>query len=993
MKNLLRNLLMLAAALMPASAFASAPATPLSTDGAGERSLSVVTLNIYHDKDDWPKRRMQIAEKLKAMRPDVVVLQEVIQNETLSNQAAWLAKQLGYQWYFTSTDPFGRPVRYGNALLTRHPILARQQKALEPLDDNRTAGMLRIDLEGRTVNVYVTHLHWTEEGSAMRARQMVDLKGFIDATSEGLPSVVAGDFNASANAPELSSLGEGFVDAYGSQHAGADVVASSTLNLKYFKPRRIDHVFFQRDAFQATSSEIIFNQPDGQGIWASDHFGVAVTLRLLPARVAAQPWHDPRLSPDARAAALVAAMNQEEKFRYLRSDFGDEAGKWKKPVGALSSAAHVPANTRLGLPAIQESDAGQGVTRGGLSGTGATSLPAMLGVAASWDPQIAYAGGAMIGSQAWRKGFNVLLAGSVNLQRDPRNGRNFEYAGEDPLLAGTIVGHAIRGIQDQKVVSTLKHFAMNDLETARNTHSANIEEAAAQESDLLAFRLADQIGEPGSVMCAYNKINGVYACEDEWLLNQVLKREWGFKGWVMSDWGGVHSGAKSALAGLDQQSAGEVFDKELYFDKPLRAAVASGEVPQSRIDDMVHRLWRSIIAVGGLDHLPQPGPIDYDADGLVARHAAEAGTVLLRNERNLLPISKEIGSVAVIGGHADAGVLSGGGSSAVKPPGGNAVIPGQTEEGWPGPKLYQPSSPLNEMRKLAPRARIEFADGKDRAAAVALARSAEVVVVFANQWAGESFDQPSMTLTDDQDGLISAVAAANPRTLVVLQTNGPVRLPWLRQVDAVMEAWYPGARGGEAIARLLFGEVDPSGRLPVTWPRNEAQLPRPAIAGSGMGNKSPPALDIDYDIEGANVGYKWFAARGFTPEFAFGHGLTYTRFSYDDLVLRLDGTKLNVSFSVRNDGERAGTDVPQVYLTLPTGITTPIRLLGWQRLSLAPAQSQRVSVEVDPRLLASYDVAARGWKIAGGTYRVHVGKSAASLLKSAELTLPDAMLD
>lgn len=952
-----------------------------------------MTFNLYHDKDDWPKRRVQIAEKLKALQPDVIALQEVLQHETLPNQAQWLADQLGYQWYFASTDPVGKPLRYGNALLTRHPILARRQQALEPLDDSRTAAMLRIDLDGRTVNVYATHLHWTDAGAAIRAQQMADLAKFIDATSDGIPSVVAGDFNATADAPELASLRQGFVDTYGSQHANQDPVASSTLNLKYFAPKRIDHVFFQRGAFLPLSADILFNQPDAQGVWASDHYGLHVTLQLATSTEAATPWHDPRLSPDARAAALVAAMTQDEKFRYLRSDFGDDAGKWKKPAGALNSAAHVPANERLGLPAIQESDAGQGVTRGGLSGTGATSLPAMLGVAASWDPEVAYAGGAMIGSQAWHKGFNVLLAGSVNLQRDPRNGRNFEYAGEDPLLAGTIVGHAIRGIQDQKIVSTLKHFALNDLETARNTHSANIDEAAAQESDLLAFRIANQIGEPGSVMCAYNKINGIYACEDDWLINQVLKRDWGFKGWVMSDWGGVHSGAKAAMAGLDQQSAGEVFDKVLYFDKPLRAAVASGEVPQSRIDDMVHRLWRSIIAVGGLDHVPQPGPIDYDADGLIARHAAEVGTVLLRNERKLLPFSKQIDSIAVIGGHADAGVLSGGGSSAVKPPGGNAVIPGQTEAGWPGPKLYQPSSPLKEMRKLAPQARIDFADGEDRAAAVALAQSAEVVVVFANQWAAESFDQPSMTLTDDQDGLIAAVAAANPRTLVVLQTNGPVRLPWLEQVDGVMEAWYPGARGGEAIARLLFGEVDPSGRLPVTWPRNESQLPRPAIAGSGMGNTSPPSSEIDYNIEGANVGYKWAIARGFTPQFAFGHGLTYTDFAYDKLSLRMEGTQLTASFDVRNIGTRSGTDVPQVYLSLPQGSTTPIRLIGWQRLLLEPGQSQRVSVHVDPRLLAGYQTTTRNWKIAAGTYGIHVGKSSAALPLSTELALQEMWVD
>ncbi|MEP6907609.1 MAG: glycoside hydrolase family 3 C-terminal domain-containing protein [Pseudoxanthomonas sp.] len=991
MNKPLLPLLLLTALSLPIIATAVTPTSSASTTDAA--TLQVVTLNLYHDKDDWPKRRVQIVEKLKALQPDVIALQEVLQHETLTNQAEWLAQQLGYQWYFISTDPVGKPQRYGNALLTRHPILARQQKALEPLDDNRTAGMLRIDLGGRTVNLYATHLHWTDDGTAIRRRQIADLVQFIEATSDGIPSVVAGDFNATADAPELAGLRDGFVDTYGSQHANVDTTDSSTLNLKYFAAKRIDHIFFQRDAFLPMASEIIFNHADAQGTWASDHFGMFVTLKPTARNTATRPWHDPHLSPDARADALVAAMTPDEKFRYLRSDFGDDAGKWKKPAGALGSAGHVPANERLGLPAIQESDAGQGVTRGGLSGTGATSLPAMLGVAASWDPQIAYAGGAMIGSQAWRKGFNVLLAGSVNLQRDPRNGRNFEYAGEDPLLAGTIVGHAIRGVQDQKVVSTLKHFALNDLETARNTHSANLNETAAQESDLLAFRIANQIGEPGSVMCAYNKINGVYACEDPWLINQLLKREWGFKGWVMSDWGGVHSGAKAVMAGLDQQSAGEVFDKELYFDTPLRASVASGEVPQSRIDDMVHRLWRSIIAVGGLDHVPQPEPIDYDADGLISRHAAEAGMVLLRNERKLLPLSKQTGRIAVIGGHADAGVLSGGGSSAVKPSGGNAVVPSQAEAGWPGPKLYQPSSPLEEMRKLAPNARIDFADGQDRAAAIALAQAADVAVVFANQWAGESFDQPSMTLTDDQDGLIAAVAAANPRTLVVMQTNGPVRLPWLEHVDAVMEAWYPGSRGGEAIARLLFGEVDPSGRLPVTWPRNESQLPRPAIAGSGIGNTSPPSLEIDYNIEGANVGYKWAIARGFTPQYAFGHGLTYTDFAYDKLALRMEDRQLTVSFDVRNTGTRSGTDVPQVYLSLPQGSSTPLRLIGWQRLALQPGQSQRVSVQVDPRLLAGYQTTTRNWKITAGTYQVHVGKSSAALMQSTELVLADAVVE
>lgn len=279
MKKLLSLSLMLLALALPLGGCQSAPvAAP-----AQSPTLKVVTLNLYHDKDDWPRRRVQIAREMEQLRPDAIVLEEVLQHESLPNQAQWLAEQLGYDWHFISLDPADRPRRYGNAILTRRPILARGMQPLRPLEDSRSAGFVRIDLDGRPVNVFATHLHHTEQGGAMRAQQAADLIDYIEAKADGAPSVVAGDFNTAADSPELGRLRETFVDTFGVQHPQLQGLAASTLNPTYFKqPMRIDHVFFQRGAFQPLSSQIIFTRPDADGIWASDHHGLSVALRLLP---------------------------------------------------------------------------------------------------------------------------------------------------------------------------------------------------------------------------------------------------------------------------------------------------------------------------------------------------------------------------------------------------------------------------------------------------------------------------------------------------------------------------------------------------------------------------------------------------------------------------------------------------------------------------------------------------------------------------------------
>lgn len=705
---------------------------------------------------------------------------------------------------------------------------------------------------------------------------------------------------------------------------------------------------------------------------------------------AAQPG--PESGAEARAARIVSAMSREEKLRLVFGYFGSpQAAKGYMPPkeARMGSAGYVPGIPQLGVPPQWQTDASLGVATQRDSTEPyrvRTSLPSSLATAATFDPQIAEQGGAMIGREALDSGFNVMLAGGVDLTRDPRNGRNFEYAGEDPLLAGTIAGAAVRGIQANHVISTIKHFALNDQEAGRFVASANLAEAPARQSDLLAFQFALEAGDPGSVMCAYNRVNGVYACENPDLLETALKHDWGFRGYVMSDWGATHSSAKAANAGLDQES-GYPFDDRPYFREDLAQALAAGQVPPARLDDMARRIVGAMAANGLLDHPVREAPIDLVADAKVAQAAEEEAIVLLKNDGGLLPIARTARRIAVIGGHADRGVIAGGGSSTVFPPGGTAVA-GLGPKSFPGPIVYHPSAPLPAIRARAGGAQVGFADGADPAAAAKLAAGADVAVVFVTQWAGESQDV-AMRLDDDQDRLIAAVAAANPHTVVVLETGGPVRMPWLDQVGAVLEAWYPGSGGGEAIARVLFGEVDASGRLPVTFPRDESQLPRPHLDGEGLPADRP--FDIDYNIEGAAVGYKWFDAKGLQPLFPFGYGLSYTRFDYGDLKVERAAGRLQASFTVRNVGSRAGRAVPQLYVSSP-GWEAPKRLAGWASVELQPGESRRVSREIDPRLLAVWDPAAHGWKIPGGRVDVLLAASSRDIVAQAAVDAPAATL-
>ena len=702
----------------------------------------------------------------------------------------------------------------------------------------------------------------------------------------------------------------------------------------------------------------------------------AVSAQAAPA--AGRPWMNVKLSPDERAALLDKELTLDERIGLVHGPMSMPIFGIKKPEGAIGSAGYIAGIPRLGVPALQESDASLGVTNplGVRPGDGATALPSGLSLAATFNPKLAYAGGAIVGREARAKGFNVQLAGGVNLARDPRNGRNFEYLGEDPWLAGNLAAAQIKGIQDQGIVSTIKHFSLNGQETSRHFANSVIDEAAHRESDLLAFQIAIEKGQPGSVMCAYNLVNGDYSCGAPHLLNEVLKGDWGYKGWVMSDWGAVHA-TDYIVKGLDQQS-GEQLDAQIWFGAPLKAAVEKGEVPAARLSDAARRILRSMFAAGLFDKPVTPGgTIDYDANAEVSRAAATEGIVLLKNRQGLLPLAQGAKTIAVIGGHADAGVLSGGGSSQVVPPGGAKRMVPLGGEGMMGPfrsEYFNGSSPLAAIRKAAPDAKVTFDDGRYISAAIAAAKGAEIVVVFGNQWMGEGEDAADLSLPNGQDALIAAVTAANPNTIVVLQTGGPVSMPWLAQAGAVVEAWYSGAKGGEAIADVLFGVANPSGRLPMTFPAAIDQYPRARMPGLGLPEKT--RFDVVYS-EGADIGYRRFATSGQKPLFPFGYGLSYTQFAYSNLKVT-GGDTLTVSFDVANTGRRSGKDAPQVYLTEAAGKGLQ-RLIGFEKVELAPGETRHVSVVADPRLLGAFDAKANRWSLPGGDYQVAVGASSADL--------------
>ncbi len=709
-------------------------------------------------------------------------------------------------------------------------------------------------------------------------------------------------------------------------------------------------------------------------------------------------WSDASLSPDVRADLVVKEMTLDEKISLLHGQGMPFFSNG--PTASNGGAGYSNAIPRLGIPAIQMADSAYGVTRGAAAGRYSTALPNNLAAASSWDPQTAFEYGALIGRELRAQGYSMTLGGGVNLPREPRNGRTFEYQGEDPLLAGTLAGNFVKGVQSQHIIGDLKHYAVNDQESGRNAVNANIDKRSLRETDLRAFEIALGVSDAGGVMCSYNRVNGDFACENSYLLTDVLKKAFQFKGFVLSDWGGTHSAAKASHAGLDMEQP-----EKYFYGDTLKKAVESGEVSQDEINEHVHRILRTVFATGLFDNPVKTGVPDVEHGFALAQSIAEKSIVLLKNEHNVLPLTSSVRTVALIGGHADVGVPSGGGSAQVDPPGGSPVPPPPPHsmvDAFIRP-AWMPSSPLRALTTKLPGAKVSYTSGDDLAAATAAAKSADVAIVFVYQVESEGMDLKTLDLAPEQNKLVEAVASANSKTIVVLETGSPATMPWIEKVAGAVEAWYPGIRGAEALANVLTGQVNPSGKLAITFPKSDADLPHPtlitpppssepnyAAAAGDISNfmsimaKGLPPFQTTYD-EKLEVGYKWYDAEKKPVLFPFGFGLSYTSFAYSGLTVK-SGDGLAVSFTVKNTGKRAGTEIAEVYASLPASAgEPPKRLIGWARVELAPGESKVVSIPVSRDRLTVFDEASEGWKLVPGNYSILAGGSSQSLSLRAEV--------
>jgi beta-glucosidase len=717
-------------------------------------------------------------------------------------------------------------------------------------------------------------------------------------------------------------------------------------------------------------------------VWIS----VLTVVAVVAPAWAEHPWMNASLSPDQRADLVLKEMTLDEKIDLMH---GQGMPGWKRPMPKTylgnQGAGFILGIPRLGIPQVEMSDAAYGVRMSAQNGRYSTALPSNIAAAASWDPEAACDYGALIGRELRAQGYNMTLGGGVNLTREPRNGRTFEYQGEDPLLAGTMVGNRIKCEQAQHVIGDIKHYVMNNQENGRDEVDVIISKRAMQETDLLAFHIGIGIGDPAAVMCSYNSINGDYACQNKYTLTDVLKQDWQFKGFVLSDWGGTHSTVKASAAGLDHE---EPMDD--FYGEKLKQAVEAGKVPLPQLDDHVHRILRSMFLAGLFDFPMQKSVVDAEGGLAIARRLAEQSIVLLKNNNGLLPLDPAtVHSIAVIGPHADTGMISGGGSAQVDPPG-EPAHPWQSH-------VWFPTSPLKAVSAAASGARVEFDSGADPASAAALARKSDVAIVFAYEWMSEGTDLPNLSLPENQDALIEQVAAANPRTIVVLETGTAVLMPWIDKAGGVLEAWYAGSKGADAVANVLFGKVNPSARLPMTFPRSEADLPHPELVkppGQGEDGGAvlkpedfKPTFSVHYD-EGMKVGYKWYDAEKKPVLFPFGFGLSYTRFQYSDLKVTT-GKEPTVSFLLENTGARAGAEVAQIYVALPVAAgEPPKRLAGWSKVMLKPGESREVNLAINPRELSIYDEKTDGWKQLPGGYTFMVGGSSEDLPLRQEVSLP-----
>jgi beta-glucosidase len=697
---------------------------------------------------------------------------------------------------------------------------------------------------------------------------------------------------------------------------------------------------------------------------------------------AQRPWCDTSLGPDQRAALLLNAMTVSERIELLGGDIVTGG-----PVGQSHTGASF-AVPRLGIPAVYYTDGPVGPRQGS-----ATAMPVPIALAATFDPTAANQYGAEVGAEARAKGNDVVFGPTVNMMRVPQGGRSYEAYGEDPYLVERTTVGWIEGAQSQGVIADVKHFAGNNQEGlgglapvssfvgGRQFSNDVIDERTLREVYLPQFEAAVKEAGVGTVMCAYNQVAGQYSCENQHLLTQVLRQEWGFKGYVLADYGAAHNTAASITNGLDF----DPWPAVAYSPNAIQAALTAGLITEAQVDAHVLALLRTQLAFGVFDRPKYPNDdslIDKPAHATLAQRIEESAITLLQNRGSLLPLSASLHRVAVVGPYGDR-FITGGGSGQITP--------------------FAVTTALQGIKsRVGPAVNVTFDDGSNTTQAAADAAAADVAVVVVGDVDTEGQDKSCIDMNcpndaenalpfacsascppngTNEDGLVSAVAAANPRTVVVMETSGPVLTPWRDQVPAIVEAWYPGEQGGTAIARVLFGDVDPGGRLPATFPVSSSD---PPTAGDparypGLGET------VNYS-EGVFIGYRWYDANQIQPAFAFGGGLSYTTFDYSGLQVTgggAGGAVATVSAQVTNTGNRAGTAVPELYLHLPPPSTSvpqpPRQLRGYSKLSLAPGQSAQVSFPLFDRGFSYWDVGSNSWKVAPGCYEVMVGASSRSL--------------
>ncbi|WP_225754393.1 beta-glucosidase [Actinotalea sp. Marseille-Q4924] len=702
-----------------------------------------------------------------------------------------------------------------------------------------------------------------------------------------------------------------------------------------------------------------------------------------PSRSTDRPWTDTSLAPAERARLLVAAMTLEQKIAHLHGAMetidiyeisaraAAEGQDLEQLAAQIRVERHVAGIEELGIPRFRITNGPVGVGMGdGTPSPKATALPMAIGLAAGFDPELARTYGDLIGDETATLGQHVLEGPGVCLHRLPTGGRNFEYFSEDPYLSGVMGVEVTRAIQAHGLIAMAKHYVVNDQEHERFRANVEVDEQTLRELYLLPFEMLVKDAQIAAVMSAYNRVRGTYATENRYLLHTVLREEWGFEGYVQSDFWSCRSAAPSLNAGMDH----EMPDAKWLNEGTVTAALRDTSLEIQTVDRALVRRYTQMFRFGQFERPYAPGEIDARGHGEVSRRIGEQIAVLLKNDGALLPLDPGMGSVVVIGqaAYVDQACQGGGGSSKVDP-------------------LYT-VRPLDGLRDvldgLGSSAEVRSVTVADDLSnldeARAAARDADVVVVMAGLVATEGADQPHPSMLNDQDRMIAEVAPLNPRTVVVLKDSNPVLMPWLDAVPAVLEVWNQGAEDGHVVADLLLGVVNPSGKLPTTYPRSWEDTPFAGHPERYPGTDEGAGYPVIRYSEGLRMGYRWYQSEGIAPLFPFGYGLSYTTFTVDDLAVgaaETDGTTpLSVEVTVTNTGQVAGAEVVQVYLGLPESLgQPPKRLVAFRKVHLEPGESARVRLVVDPAAthhpLSVWDAAAHDFVVVPGTYRLHVGTS------------------